>query len=256
MAVCRIEKNKNYTVMSNYHLTDDRLSLKAVGLLSKILSLPESWDYTVAGLAAICREGRDAIRAALEELEQCGYIVRRQLRDETGAFANNEYVIHEYPQEPQEDEPEEGERTAENPLSENPASGNPAELNTKLTKYLKNNPPIVPPEGTAPKRKHKNEPKDKPDWNPERFAGFWEHYPRGEDKQAAIRAWDKLQPDDALINRMALALMRQMASQPWTEGIGIPYASTWINQRRWEDEVKQPKADQQQAETPKGTYWV
>ena len=62
MAVCRVEKTKNYTVMSNYHLTDPRLSLKAIGLLSKILSLPEAWDYTVAGLARICREGRDAVR--------------------------------------------------------------------------------------------------------------------------------------------------------------------------------------------------
>ena len=72
MAVCRVEKTKNYTVMSNYHLNDPRLSLKAIGLLSKILSLPEAWDYTVAGLARICREGRDAVRSALAELEEAG----------------------------------------------------------------------------------------------------------------------------------------------------------------------------------------
>ena len=89
MAVCRVEKTKNYTVMSNYHLNDPRLSLKAIGLLSKILSLPEAWDYTVAGLAKICKEGRDAVRAALAELEEAGYILRRQTRDEMGNFSHS-----------------------------------------------------------------------------------------------------------------------------------------------------------------------
>ena len=103
MAVCRVEKTKNYTVMSNYHLTDPRLSLKAIGLLSKILSLPEAWDYTVAGLAKICREGRDAVRAALAELEEAGYILRRQTRDEMGNFSHSEYIIYETPQDPQEE---------------------------------------------------------------------------------------------------------------------------------------------------------
>ena len=84
MAVFRVEKNHNYTVMSNYHLRDTRLTLKSIGLLSKMLSLTDEWDYTTRGLAAICKEGVDAIGAALKELESHGYLVRRQLRDSRG----------------------------------------------------------------------------------------------------------------------------------------------------------------------------
>ncbi|MCL2776311.1 MAG: helix-turn-helix domain-containing protein, partial [Oscillospiraceae bacterium] len=74
MAVFRVEKNKNYTVMSNYHLKDKNLSLKSKGLLSLILSLPEEWNYTTRGLASICKEGVDCIGASLRELETAGYI--------------------------------------------------------------------------------------------------------------------------------------------------------------------------------------
>ena len=74
MAVFRVEKNHNYTVMSNYHLRDTALTLKAIGLLSKMLSLTDEWDYTTRGLAAICKEGVDAIGAALKELESHGYL--------------------------------------------------------------------------------------------------------------------------------------------------------------------------------------
>ena len=95
----------------------------------------------------------------------------------------------------------------------------------------KNIPPIIP-QGEAParKRKRSNEPKEAPDWKPERFAAFWEAYPCGKSKQAAIRAWDKLRPDDDLIREMALGLKRAMAAEDWQRGIGIPYASTWLNQ--------------------------
>ncbi len=97
MPVFRVERNKGYTVMSNHHLRDRSLSLKAKGLLSQMLSLPEEWDYTLSGLAAINREGKDAIRSCVHELEQAGYIRRRQTRSENGSFSANEYVIYEQP---------------------------------------------------------------------------------------------------------------------------------------------------------------
>lgn len=97
MAVMRVEKSANYTVMSNRHLDDTRLSLKAIGLLSKILRLPDDWDYTLEGLAHICKEGKDAIRSAIVELEQAGYIERRQTHAADGSFAGNEYIVHEAP---------------------------------------------------------------------------------------------------------------------------------------------------------------
>ena len=98
MAIFRVEKNKNYTVMSNYHLKDRNLSLKSKGLLSVILSLPDDWNYTTRGLATICKEGVDCIGASLRELEAAGYLERNMLRDERGRIADTEYIIYEFPQ--------------------------------------------------------------------------------------------------------------------------------------------------------------
>lgn len=97
MAVCRVEKNKNYTTMSNYHLRDPNLSNKARGLLSTMLSLPDNWDYTTRGLARICKDGVDGITAQLKELEQYGYLVRNRIRDSGGRITDMEYIIYERP---------------------------------------------------------------------------------------------------------------------------------------------------------------
>ena len=105
MAVFRIEKTKDYTVMSNHHLRNQALSLKSKGLLSLMLSLPEDWNYTTRGLAAICKEGTDSIGSALKELEKAGYIVRNRLRDKKGKITDVEYVIYETPQKPGQDQP-------------------------------------------------------------------------------------------------------------------------------------------------------
>lgn len=94
MAVFRVERTRDYTVMSNHHLKNKDLSLKAKGLLSQMLSLPENWDYTLAGLSAINRESKDAIRSAVNELEKAGYIRRRQTVDSRGKFSGNEYIIY------------------------------------------------------------------------------------------------------------------------------------------------------------------
>lgn len=129
MAVFRVEKSKDYTVMSNYHLRDNSLSLKAKGLLSQMLSLPDNWDYTLAGLAQINRESKDAIRAAVNELEQVGYIERRQTTDDNGKFSTNEYIIRECPapSSPLLDFP-----TTGNPSTEKPSSENPTQLNIDI----------------------------------------------------------------------------------------------------------------------------
>ena len=94
MAVFRIEKTRDYTVMSNHHLRNAGLSLKSKGLLSMMLSLPEDWNYTTRGLAKICKEGTDSIGSALKELERTGYIVRNRLRDSKGKIVDVEYVIY------------------------------------------------------------------------------------------------------------------------------------------------------------------
>ena len=92
MAIFRIERTRDYTVMSNHHLRNGKLSLKAKGLLSMMLSLPEDWNYTTRGLAKICKEGVDAIGGALRELETAGYIVRHQLRDRQGRISDTGYA--------------------------------------------------------------------------------------------------------------------------------------------------------------------
>ena len=300
MAVYRVEKTHDYTVMANHHLRDERLSLKAKGLLSMLLSLPDDWEISIRGLASIVTDGVVAVQTGINELIEAGYIVRRRQHADTGAFAGFEYIIHEVPP------------CTENPYTANPYTGkpyteNPALRNTdRLSTIL---PPIVPQsdadggnpsvslaadtspvrggkEGetgdavggnpsvslaadTSPVRggtegekgkaaeddplrqpaaatspggrgKRRGTAKKAPDYRPDTFARFWAAYPRGEDKQGAIAAWDELKPDDATLQAMSRALVRQRASEEWQRGIGIPYAVRWLRRRRWEDEIKAP----------------
>lgn len=263
-AIITVKPRTGFTVLPNRTLRDNRLSLKTRAILAIMFSLPEDWDYTAAGLAAICGAGRDAVRSALRELEKFGYLTRVQQHNASGHFSRNEYIVTDEPAseadapltgypatvEPSSVEPSSGEPSPGEPMTENPTQQNKDCTNT----------PYNPPEGddpcgsgTMPSNKNrasstgKKKPsrrrgtcKDAPDWKPERFAGFWDYYPRGEDKQSAIRAWDKLQPSDELIDEMAAALVRQVASESWQAGVGIPYASTWLNNRRWKDIHKEP----------------
>ena len=135
MAVFRVERNTGYTVMSNHHLRNKELSLKAKGLLSQMLSLPEDWDYTLAGLSHINREKIDAIREAVKELEKAGYIVRSRERDEKGRLRGADYVIYEQPQpkEPEAATSSEQPPTSDLPTLENPTLDNPTPTLEKPT---------------------------------------------------------------------------------------------------------------------------
>lgn len=248
MAVYRVEKTHDYTVMANHHLRDERLSLKAKGLLSMLLSLPDDWEISIRGLASIVTDGVGAVQTGINELIEAGYIVRRRQHADTGAFAGFEYIIHEVPP------------CTENPYTANPYTGKPYTENPAQSSKdkLSTIPPIVPHEGedslslaaldsslgegadeAKPKRKRRAT-KSAPDYRPDVFARFWAAYPRGEDKQGAIAAWDELKPDDATLQAMSRALVRQKASEEWQRGIGIPYAVRWLRRRRWEDEIKAP----------------
>lgn len=241
LATIRVEKISDYTTLCNKFLDDDRLSLKAIGLLSYMLRLPDDWNFTLEWLAGKHKDGLFSVRSAMEELEGAGYVTRGQSR-EGGKFAENEYIVREIPL---EDPPSCRNRTTVTvpscsfPITGKPITGNRTLPSTIVPRTNEPIPPCIPPEGEAPKspkpKKAKGDPKPGPDWKPERFAAFWDAYPRGEAKQAAIRAWDRLRPDDNLLTSMAKGLRRQLMSKEWQEGIGIPYASTWINQRRWEE---------------------
>ena len=143
MSVFRVEKNKGYTVMSNHHLRNHTLSLKAKGLLSQMLSLPDDWDYTLQGLAQINKESIDAIREAVRELERAGYIERSRERDERGCLRGTVYTIYEQPHtEPTSEEPAQALPTLDNPTLEKPMLDkptleNPTQLITKSTKKEK-----------------------------------------------------------------------------------------------------------------------
>ena len=255
MAVYRVEKTHDYTVMANHHLRDERLSLKAKGLLSMLLSLPDDWEISIRGLASIVTDGVGAVQTGINELIEAGDIVRRRQHADTGAFAGFEYIIHEVP--PCTENPYTAHPYTGKPYTENPAQSSKDKLSTI--------PPIVPHEGDVgddnpsvsgaaadsslctrepqsaetPKRKRRAT-KSAPDYRPDTFARFWAAYPRGEDKQGAIAAWDELRPDDATLQAMSRALVRQKASEEWQRGIGIPYAVRWLRRRRWEDEIKAP----------------
>ena len=123
MAVFRVERTRDYTVMSNCHLRDRRLSLKAKGLLSQMLSLPEDWDYTLTGLAGINRESKDAIRSAVNELERAGYIRRRQTTDAKG---KQPLLGNPSSENPMTENP-----VTEKPMTGNPLPENPTQLNTE-----------------------------------------------------------------------------------------------------------------------------
>lgn len=149
MAVFRVEKTKDFTVMSNHHLRNVALSLKAKGLLSLMLSLPENWDYTTKGLARICKDGVDSISAALRELEKHGYLTRQRIRDRHGRLGDIEYTIHEQPVQapsnkevslsPKRENPRQVNPVQENPELVKPEQENPAQLNIQETNTEKSN---------------------------------------------------------------------------------------------------------------------
>lgn len=130
MSVIRVHKTANFTVMSNYHFKEKKMSLKAKGMLSLMLSLPEDWDYTVAGLVTLSSDGKDSVNSALKELEKFGYLTRKRLTNSKGQFAGIEYNIFEKP-------------VADNPISALPIQEKPMEekqpqLNTNSINNLFN----------------------------------------------------------------------------------------------------------------------
>lgn len=157
MAVFRIDKTRDYTVMSNHHLRNTELSLKAKGLLSLMLSLPENWDYTTKGLAAICKDGIDSISSCIRELEKHGYIIRERMRNEKGQLTTIEYTILE---QPKSAPPEREKPIQENPVLDIPAQAEPiqektAQLNTNKSNIKELNTDIS---NTYPIKSYQKEP--------------------------------------------------------------------------------------------------
>ena len=168
MAVFRVPKIENFTMMSNHHLRNKKLSLKAVGLMSQILSLPDEWDYSLKGLAKLNTDGIDGVRSAVQELEDAGYIIRRQRRDKNGRMAQSEYLVFEIPElsKPALDSPSSEKPIPVKPATDVPTSGNPMQINTNQVithqenTHL-NNTPSINHSGTGRRN-------DRTDWMDER----------------------------------------------------------------------------------------
>lgn len=128
MAVFRVEKTRDYTVMSNHHLRNKHLTLKAKGLMSLLLSLPDTWIHSISGLSTICAEGEDAISQAIRELECEGYVLRNRLRNAKGQWGEMEYVIYEHPQLPAAESPGRENPGQDHPAPDKPSRGKPARV--------------------------------------------------------------------------------------------------------------------------------
>ena len=235
---------------------DKRLSLEARGLYVMMMSLPDEWEYSVGGLATVAGCGRDKIRRVVNELEDVGYLLREQNRS-SGKFSGNTYVLQSQAPplsgNPSTVNPDDGKsRQREKPSTGKTVDGKPD------TKYYDNNTsntPYSPPEGEAaqpveePKGKRRRKAKAVPEWQAEKFEGFWQAYPRDEDRAKAVEQWDAIPKDKELMQRhggdeekllleISRGLGRHLACEDWKKGVGIPYAFRWLRDRKWTEKAK------------------
>lgn len=226
-SLLRSGRRQGFTVVGNIPVK--QLSLKALGLYTVMMSRPDSWEFSVSGLAAYTEVSKDTIRSLLQEMEKAGFLIRQQSHGTKGKFSSNVYVLYDEPQ-PLSEKTVNGEtRQRENTDDgetrerENPPTENPTQSNKDLNQERLNTPPI-PPTGV--------------DEQSALFNRFWDAYPRHDGKEPARRAWRRLKPNMQLCCVMSEAIERQKRSDGWQRDGGrfIPMPATWLNQRRWEDE--------------------
>lgn len=238
-------RKKGFVVLYRDAAQDCRLTLEARGLFALMISLPDNWEYTVAGLAVKAGCGKDKIRRLLKELQNVGYLVREQSHDAGGKFAANTYVL-------QDEAP---------PLSGNTDNGRCRQRETPLAGFttqknkeiketeIEKNPKSPQKGGGDRPEKKKRRPKSVPNWKPDRFERFWSAYPRDEDRAKAVAEWDKLPYDEELMDKhggdeeellkeIARGLKRHLYCSDWQDGRGIPYAFRWLRDRKWTEKIK------------------
>lgn len=243
-----------FTVLYKSAIRDTRLSFEMLGFLTYMLDKPPDWEFTISGMAKERGVGLAQVRRLVGLLEKAGYLLREQAHDDGGKFAKNVYVLQEKP--PLSRNQYDGE-PLKSPLSGNADIGEtrqrekPLSVSATQSKNVETKdyiiPPYSPPKGDG-EEPRKRRSKTTPTWKPERFEGFWAYYPRGENRMGAVRAWDRLKPDDALIETIGRALQILKASPAWRDGVGIPYASTFLNGRRWEDATAKRPAQSAKAQ--------
>lgn len=225
---------------------DKTLRPNAKLLYAEIQALADSCGYCWATneyLAELFDIAARTVSDLISTLAKRGYITVEVLRDPKTNEVMERRIWVDKPATAETPPPA---KNGDTPLAD--FGGTPPAKNGEENDYssLSNNTPLTPQRGDAgkqPQKRPRRKLKAEPDWKPERFKAFWEyysHHARGENKQGAIRAWDRLQPNDELIRVMGMALQQQVASDDWQRGIGIPYASTWLNNARWQDAPRQP----------------
>lgn len=233
-ALCR--KPGYWAVLPARVRYDEELRPNAKLIYAEITALADSTGFCWATnkyLSELFGLSKKTVSDLIGTLEKKGYIQTEVVRDEKGAVSDRKIYVDRVSVIVPDPIPKNGDRYPQNNGYPIPKNGEENNI------YINNNPPIVPHEGDGVgegKRKRKRVPKSVPDWEPEMFERFWKAYPRGNDRQGAVREWDNLKPSRKLMMIMSAALLRQKDSEDWQRGIGIPYACRWLSKRRWEDE--------------------
>lgn len=236
MAIMRIVKNNNFSIVSNAIIRDTSLSLKARGLFILMLSLPEGWEFSVRGLSKIAGEGLDAIRSGLHELEEQGYLSRQRKRNAEGKLGDMEYILYEEPQKPKPSTEETS--TVAEPIQEIPTQAEPTQINKDINNNRLNQ-----------EQREREEPKllSRFDGRPlpleeaklqnEYFKRFWLMYPRKAKQFQAQLAWNALPVDVELYERILQAVEKYSKTRQWADKTYVPYPENFIDGKRWEDDI-------------------
>ena len=251
-----VKDDDPYTRVFNALIFDDNLRLQTRMVLIMMTSFRPDWDFSIRGMANIAHVTKDTMSKMLAELENAGYVKRKeQARGTAGQFAKAGYLVSRKPifkniTDTGHKNYDTAQPCPDSSYTVEPYTKNSPQLNTKQLNTKQSSTPYSPPEGDgsvpepelagqpAPKTRRTRRDKSAPDHAPEAFEAFWSAYPRKDNRKKSIEAWDKLKPDKSLCRTMYSALKRQCCDPQWAEAGGkyIPMFSTWLNQRRWENQ--------------------
>ena len=238
MNYLRNETQKNFTVIQNYVLSSTNISLKAIGIYCKLISLPDNWNFTEEGLACICKDGKDSIRSALKELEDLNLLYRFRIREKDGTLGKSVYYISAIPMSEENKKEIEARynplniliQQKDEPCLENPPLDADTQLNTNIYNtniYNKKN------------YNKKNSDNEKTNLVEKQFETFYNAYPRKVKKQDVKKWFLKNKPNEELFKTIIDSLELFKKDKDWLKDNGqyIPYPTSWLNQKRWEDKL-------------------
>lgn len=238
MAIMRVVKNNNFSIVSNAIIRDTNLSLKARGLFILMLSLPEGWEFSVRGLSKIAGEGLDSIRSGLKELEKQGYLLRQRERKADGRLGDMEYTLYEEPQKPAQEETKQEFPTESEPIQEIPTQAESTQINKDINKYRTNQEQREREEPKLLSRLNgQTLPLEAAQLQTEYFKRFWLMYPRKAKQFQAQLAWNALPVDVELYERILQAVEKYSKTRQWADKTYVPYPENFIDGKRWEDDI-------------------